>query len=71
MEPTYEDDDYKHVRHIDPLFDGPHNMWCQPYDRGMSHDKIEIECVYFTGSNFSGNNLGFNSDPKRVYPKVA
>ena len=36
----------------------------------MPHEKGEVEVVYFTGSDFGGNNLGFNMDPGRVRPEV-
>ena len=29
-----------------------------------------MEIVYFSGSDFSDNNMGFNMDPGRVYPEV-
>ena len=70
-EPPYEDDDYKHINHTDQLFDGPYNMWCLLYNGGMHHDNMGVECVYFTGINFSCNNLSFNPDPEKVYPEVA
>ena len=37
----------------------------------MLHKKMELECDYFTSSRFSGNNLGFNPEPGRVYPEKA
>ena len=40
VEPMYEDDDYKHIDHTDPFFDGCHNMWCPPHHGGMPCDKI-------------------------------
>ena len=67
-EPRYGDDDYIPIDHTDPIFEDCHNMWC---DGGpMPHEKMEIECVYFTGSNFSGNNLGYNPDAGIVYLEV-
>ena len=41
----------------------------------MPHEKMELELelegVYFTGSNISGNTLGYNPDARIVYPEVA
>ena len=37
----------------------------------MSHEKMELEGVYFTCSNFSGNILGYNPNARIVYPEVA
>ena len=34
------------------------------------HKKIELEGVNFTGSNFSGDNLGYNSNLVILYPKL-
>ena len=45
-------------------------MWCGHHG-AMPHEKMELECEFFTGSQFSGNNLGFNPDPGRVHPEVA
>ena len=54
---TYEDDDYKYIDHTDPIFDGCYDIWCCHYGN-MAHEKMELECDFFTGSRFSGNNLG-------------
>ena len=37
----------------------------------MPHKKMELEGVYFTDSNSSGINLGYNPDFGIVYPEVA
>ena len=50
------------------MFDDCHNM-C-PDGSPMPHKKTELEGVYFTGSNFSGNNLGYNPDFEILYPDV-
>ena len=67
-EPTYEDDDYVFFDHTDPIFDNCHSMW--PDGGPMPQEKMELEGVYFTGGNFSGNNLGYNPDFRTVYLEV-
>ena len=37
----------------------------------MPYEKSEVEIVYFSGSNYSDNIMGFNMHPERVYPEVA
>ena len=37
----------------------------------MPHEKLELEIVYFSVSNFSDNNMGFNMDPGRISPEIA
>ena len=37
----------------------------------MPSEKMELEGIFFTNSDFSGNTLGFNPEPRRVYPEVA
>ena len=64
------DDDYKSIDHTDPIYDGVQGLWCGHHGL-MPHKKMELECNYFIGSNFSGNDLSFNPDPRRVYPEVA
>ena len=53
-EPTYEEDVKK--------------GW--PDGGPMPHEKMELESVYFTGSNFTGNTFGFNPGTGIVYPEV-
>eukprot|EP00751_Fragilariopsis_kerguelensis_P019136 CAMPEP_0170844610 /NCGR_PEP_ID=MMETSP0734-20130129/6995_1 /TAXON_ID=186038 /ORGANISM="Fragilariopsis kerguelensis, Strain L26-C5" /LENGTH=96 /DNA_ID=CAMNT_0011213081 /DNA_START=565 /DNA_END=858 /DNA_ORIENTATION=+ len=36
----------------------------------MPHEKGEVKVVHFSGSDFGGNNLGFNMDPGRARPEV-
>ena len=36
----------------------------------MPSGKTELEAEFFTGSNFPGDNLGFNPDPKKVQQKM-
>ena len=45
-------------------------MWCGCFG-AMAYEKMELECDYFTNSQFSGNNLGYNSEPGREHPEVA
>ena len=68
-EPTYEADDYKTVDHTYPLYDDCQYVVWPPWV--MPHEKMELECEFFTDSRFSGNNLGVNLDPIRVHPEVA
>ena len=51
------------------MFDDCHNMW--PNSGPMPHGKMKLEGVYFTSSNLSGNNLGYNPDFGIVYLEVA
>ena len=68
-EPTYEEDDYVRVDQTNPRFD---NIEKQKPDGGpMPHKKMELEGVYFTGSDFTGNTLGFNPDAGIVYLETA
>ena len=55
-EPTYEDNDYTDINHIDLIYDGCHGMCCGYY-RAMVHEKIELEYEFFTNSRFSGKSL--------------
>ena len=69
VKPTYEDDDYEWVDFNDPRFD---DIKAGRPDGGpMPDQKIELEHVYFYGSDFIGNCLGFNPDAGLVYPVVA
>ena len=68
-EPTYADDEYDHVNHTNARFNGCRALW--PGGGPMPHEKGEVEVFYFTGSNFGGNNLGFNMNPGRERPEVA
>ena len=35
----------------------------------MPSEKMELEHKYFTSSNFSGNNLGYNPNPENNKPR--
>ena len=50
------------------MFDDVRAGWS---DSGpMRHEKMELEGVYFCGSDFSGNTLGFNPHAGTIYPEV-
>ena len=69
VEPSYEDDDYDFIDHNDEQFKPIYNMWC---DGGhMSHEKVELEFEFITGSDFLGNVCANNPNPERVHPSVS
>ena len=68
-EPTYGEDDYLHISHTDPRFVNIRTGWPDPGP--MSHEKLDVEILYFSGSDFSENNMGFNMNSGRIYPEVA
>ena len=59
-EPLYEDTNYAHEDHTDPMFDDCRVMW--PDGGPMPHEKAELEFVYFTGSDMGANIQGYNPD---------
>ena len=61
----YEDDDYDSVDFNDSRFDDIKAGW--PDGGPMPDEKIELEHVFFTGSDFIGNYLGYNPDAGSVY----
>ena len=69
-EPTYENDDYVHVPHTDSRFDACAAGWPGPITP-MPHEKAEVEVVYFSGSDYNDNIIGFNMNPEIVFPEVA
>ena len=68
-EPSCEDDDYDFVNYNDERFSPMYNMWCHSSPI-MSHEKVELEGEFFTGSDFPGNICGFNPNPERVHATV-
>ena len=64
--PSYEDDNYKWINHKDETYRSIFNH-C-PDDSLMQHEKAEEEAILFTGSDYPGNNCGFNMYPDRVHP---
>ena len=64
--PSYEDDDYEWINHKDKAYRSIFNLW--PDDGLMQHEKAEEEAILFTGSDYPGNNYGFNMYPDRVHP---
>ena len=68
VEPTYEDDDYDWVYFNDSRFDDIKAGW--PDGVPVPDEKMELEHVFFTGNDFNGNCLGYNSDAGLVYPVV-
>ena len=37
----------------------------------MLHEKAEVEVVYFSGSDYNDNIMGFKMNPERVFPELA
>ena len=68
VEPTYKEDDYEWVDFNDSRFDDIKAGW--PDGSPILDEKMELKYVYFTGSDFIGNRLGFNPDAGLVYPVV-
>ena len=73
-ESLYEDDNYIYIDHRHPTYHDIYNRWrhamcsCHP---PMMSDRMELVAVFFTASNFRGNNHGFNMNPGRIYPERA
>ena len=68
FKPSYKDDDYNYTNHTDEIYKGIYNLW--PGVGPMPHKKVELEGIFFTGSDFVGNIIGSNFHPKREYPTV-
>ena len=71
-EPSYEDEDYVYINHRDPRFENIYNMWrcamCSVHPPIMS-DRMELETMFFAGSNFKRNKHGFNINHRMIYPE--
>ena len=71
-EPSYEDDNYIYINHRDPMYHYIYDRWRRAMVSAhlpMMSNRMELEAVLFTGSNFRGNNLGFNINPGMIYPE--
>ena len=68
-EPYYKDDRYKWIDHKDIIYDGIYKLWCGVAGP-MPNEKLELEAMFFTASDFPGNNCGYNLNPGRVHPAV-
>ena len=71
-EPSYEDDDYIYINLRDPRFEDIYNMWrcaMRSAHSPMILDRMELEAKFFTGSDFRGNNHGFNMNSGMIYPE--
>ena len=73
-EPSYEDDDYVYINHRDSMY---HNIYdrkrramrsCHP---PMTSDRMDLEMVFFSGSNYRGNIHGFDMNPGTIHPERA
>ena len=70
----YEDDDYIYINHRNPEYEDIYNMWRRAMHRShppMISNKLELETIFFTGSDFRGNVQGFNINPGMIYLEQA
>ena len=62
-EPSYEDYDYVYINHRDPMYHDIYDRWrCAMRSRHppMMSDRMDLEIVFFTGSDYRGNIHGFD-----------
>ena len=73
-EPSYEDDNYVYIDHRHCTYHDICDRWCHAMRSRhppMMLDKMDLEMVFSTSSNYRGNNHGFDMNPGRIYPERA
>ena len=73
-EPSYEDDDYVYINHRDSTYHDIYDRWrraVRSRHPPMPSDRMDLEMVFFTASDYGGNIHGFDMNPGTFCPERA